>query len=120
MINQLLRYFPRPLPVGVTDFNKFSDRIIGLAGQFADPDSMKWALASNVIHLGAQRAYVADEYFIRALRKAAANQVASQVFQDIKTAQEAKAAAQLAEATAQSEATANASQTQSNQETQKA
>lgn len=102
----LRSYFPRRLPVGLTEFHEWADRIISLAGQFADADSMKWALASQVMHLGAQKAAVSDQYFIRSMRKAAANQVASQVFQDIKTKQQEQQKAQ-AEATANIEGQAS-------------
>lgn len=95
LLLRLLSYFPRPLPVGLTEFDAWSNRIIALSGQFADADSMKWALASNVMHLGAQNAFVSDHYFVKSMRKAAANQVASQVFQDIKLKQQLAAEAKL-------------------------
>lgn len=98
---QLRSYFPRQLPVGITEFYKWSDNIIALSGNFADADSMRFALASQLIHLGAQQSSVSDQFFIRSMRKAAANQVASQVFQDIKQKQLAaqQAAAQQVEVT---------------------
>lgn len=105
-LDLLLSYFPRPLPTGMTQFETWSNRIISQAGQFADVDSMKWALASHVMHLDAVKAYVPDQYFIRALRKAAANQIASQVFQDIKNKQAARA--NTVEATTQPAEVANA------------
>lgn len=106
LLNKLLVLVPRSLPVGMSEFEVWSDRIISLSGQFADTDSMKFALASQVMHLGAQKSRVPDQFFINSMRKAAANQVASQVFQDIKTkqleaAKAAQEAAKLAEATAQ-------------------
>lgn len=100
----LLSYFPRNLPVGLTEFDAFTARVILQAGKFADYDSMKWALASQVIHLGPQASAKPDQYFIRSLRKAAANQVASQVFQDVKAKQQEEAAARAAQT--QAEATA--------------
>lgn len=113
-VNTLLSYVPRKLPVGMTEFENWSERIISLSGPFADADSMKFALASQIMHLGAQKSSVADQYFIRSMRKAAANQVASQVFQDIKIKQQEaqKAAQQQAEATALQETTTDASATQ--------
>lgn len=99
-LDRLLSLIPRRLPVGMTEFHIWADRIISLSGQFADSDSMKFALASQVMHLGAQRSSVPDRYFVNSMRKAAANQVASQVFQDIKTRQLEKA---QAEATASQE-----------------
>lgn len=95
-----LSYLPSKLPVGLTEFNSFSDSIINLSGEFADRDSMKWAIASQIMHLPPQKSTASKQYFIRSLRKAAANQVASQVFQDLKIKQqEAIEAAKTLEAT---------------------
>ena len=93
----------RPLPVGLKEFEEFAARIIAQAGQFADEDSMKFALATSIIHADAAKGSLPDSFFINRLRKAAANQVASQIFQDIKVKQQAAmeaAAKQQAEATA--------------------
>ena len=98
--NLVRSYFPRKFPVGVTEFHAWAERIIALSGKFADEDSMKWALSSALIHLDSTVAAKSDQYFIALMRKAAANQVASQVFQDIKAKQAAAAAAKLAEVTA--------------------
>ncbi len=69
---------------------------------------MKFALASVIIHSDATKSRYSDAYFLERLRKSAANQVASQVFQDVKARQaEAAAAQQLAEATAAKESVAN-------------
>lgn len=98
-----------PLPVGMKEFNEFADRIITKAGPYADEDSMRFALASIVIHADATKAHYSDTYFLERLRKSAANQVASQVFQEIKQKQ-ADAAKQQAEATAALQDVANESQ----------
>lgn len=91
----------RPLPVGMAEFQEFAKRIIEKAGAYADEDSMSFALASIIIHADATKSHYSDNFFLERLRKSAANQVASQVFQDIKAKQ---AAAQFAAATASSEA----------------
>jgi thiamine pyrophosphate-dependent acetolactate synthase large subunit-like protein len=108
-------FFKRDLPVGATEFHKWANNIIDLGGKFADEDSLKFALASAVVHAKHDSSALPDQYFIRLLRKAAANQVASQIFQDIKVKQAAAleeanklAAAQTAEATAQSEPASDA------------
>lgn len=93
---RLFQYIPRTLPVGLTAFHEWAERIISISGNFADSDSMKWALASQIMHLGAQHSRKPDIYFVHSMRKAAANQVASQVFQDIKIKQQ-EAAAKAAE-----------------------
>lgn len=99
----------RPLPVGMTEFNEFATRIISKAGQFADEDSMRFALASILIHADAKYGSLPDSYFVDRLRKSAANQIASQVFQDVKAKQAAalEAAKNQAEATTSPEIVAN-------------
>lgn len=99
---RLMAYLPTNLPVGMTEFNDWSDSIIALSGKYADEDSMKWALATMVLHGDASSGRLSKIYFVHRLRKTAANQVASAVFQDIKLKQEA-AAKQTAEATASPE-----------------
>jgi hypothetical protein len=100
---QLLRlirsYFNRKFPVGMTEFHEWADRIIALSGNFADNDSMKFALASSLLHMDSKIAAKPDQYFVALMRKAAANQVASQFFQDIKAKQAAAQAIQTVEAT---------------------
>lgn len=100
----------RPFPVGMTEFLEWSARIIALAGNFADEDSMKFALCSQLIHLPYDKAEATDRYFVNCLRKAAANQVASQVFHDIKIKQQE--AAKVADTTTHSEVTPKASDEQ--------
>ncbi len=80
-------YLPTLLPVGMTAFNAWADDIIALSGQFADRDSMRFAIASILIHTDAKHGSLPMQYFVKRLRKSAANQVASQVFQDVKEAQ---------------------------------
>lgn len=100
LIKQVLSHVPTKLPVGLTEFNEWADSIIELSGNYADIDSMKYAIASNLIHLPHTKSKVPKAYFVNTLRKAAANQVASQVFQDIKLRQAEEAAKKQAEATA--------------------
>lgn len=94
---QFLATRSTPLPVGTKEFDVWSDSIIELSGQYADRDSMRFALASIMIHADAKHGSLSKKYFIDRLRKSAANQIASQVFQDIKTKQ-AEAAAKQSEA----------------------
>lgn len=104
-IKRLLSYLPTKLPVGTTQFDTFADDIIELSGQYADRDSMRFAIASMIIHADHKAAALSKNYFVTRLRKSAANQVASQVFQDIKTLQDAKL--KQAEVTATTEASNN-------------
>lgn len=105
LISQLLYNMPRRLPVGKAQFEAFSDRIILLCGEFADRQSMIFALASILIHADAKYGRLPDKYFVDRLIKSAANQVASQFFQDIKNEQIAKE--QIAKEKKQAEDTAN-------------
>lgn len=88
-LKRVLSLFPSKLPVSMPKYEAFVNDIIELAGQYADRDSMTWAISNMVIHLPAGTASVPKNHFVRNLRKAAANQIASQVFMDIKTKQEA-------------------------------
>lgn len=96
-IKRLLSYLPTKLPVGTPQFETFADSIIELSGQYADRDSMRFAIASMVIHADHKAASLSKNYFVTRLRKSAANQVASQVFQDIKHKQDEAAKLKQAE-----------------------
>ncbi len=105
LIRRLLSYFPTQLPVGLTEFDAWADDIIELAGAFADRDSMRFVLANQVMHMPPYKSSVPKNQFVRGLRKTACNQIAGQVFQQVKEAQEARRRAEdeakkLAEATA--------------------
>lgn len=87
LINKLRSYLPEPLPVGLAEFHKYADSIIELSGKFADEDSLKFAICSMIMHAGEAKGYLPKQYFVKRLRKVAANQVAGQVFTDIKEKQ---------------------------------
>lgn len=78
---------PYTLPVGLVEFSEFADRIISKAGEFADRESLIYAIAMELIHSDPKTQFT-DEFFVTRLRKVAANQVASQVIQDIKAKQQ--------------------------------
>jgi hypothetical protein len=103
----LLSRFPRKLPAGMTEFEAFIERIVTQTGLIADIDSMKFALSSILIHADSKHGALPDKYFTDRLIKSAANQVASQIFQDVKQKQ-AEAAKQPAEATASPTVTSDA------------
>lgn len=118
LLKQALSLIPTRLPVGLSEFNKFADDIIELSGPIADQESMRYVIATNVINLGPQRSHVAKNYFVRTMVKAAANQVASHVFQDIKIKQqEAQQKAQAEETAKQLEADSASDETKENQKT---
>ncbi len=86
----------QPLPQGMTEFEEWSDRIIAGSLLKADPDSMKFALASMIMHLGPTEAFKDDLYFIHSLRKSAANQIAQARLTQIKLAAQSRLAAEQA------------------------
>lgn len=88
----------RALPIGRTQFTEWADRIISGAHVGATNESLKFSLAAMLMHLGPTEAYREDAFFILQLRKAAVNQTAHTIMQELKEAQEAKQ--KLAEATA--------------------
>jgi hypothetical protein len=95
-IKRLLSHFATKLPVGLSEFESWADSIIELSGPYADRDSMVFAISSALIHADAKHGSLPKKYFVDRLRKAAANQVASQAFQDIKIRQQKAAEAQKA------------------------
>lgn len=99
IITILLAHLPTKLPVGIPEFEEWANSILDISGRFADENSMKFMLATTIMHADAKHGYLPKMYFVTRLRKAAANQVASQVFHDIKTKQAELAAQAAAEAT---------------------
>lgn len=71
------------LPVGMKEFHEWSDYIIFLAGLKATNESQKYALSNMILHLGPTVDAESDAYFVKALRKSAANQVADEYRQRI-------------------------------------
>ncbi len=89
----------RPLPVGMTEFEEWSDRIISGSGLPATRESQQWTLAMMMAALPATQAYESDGYFINCLRKAANSQVCQAKLEQIhadKKAREAFLAAEKA------------------------
>lgn len=82
----------RPLPLGMTEFDEWSDRIISGALISCDVDSQKFACASMLKMMGATEDHKEDIFFIKSLRRSAIQQIA-----DAKLAElQAKAKARLA------------------------
>jgi hypothetical protein len=80
----------RPLPMGATEFEEWSDRIIQGSLLIADATSLKFALANMIMHLGPTESHKEDAFFIHQLRKSAANQVAHAKIEEYKAAYAAK------------------------------
>jgi hypothetical protein len=75
---------PMPLPLGITEFELWSERIISGTSLQADVDSQKFALATMLMHLPPTTDHECDGYFIKALRKSAINQVADQKMRELR------------------------------------
>ena len=102
LLERLLSYFPSKLPAGMSQFDSWAESIIRQVGPIADNTSLRFVLASELMHSDAKKGSLPKNYFISRLQKLAANQVAGQVLTDIKEKQKAaqEAAAKQAEVTA--------------------
>lgn len=101
LVRHALAHIPTKLPQGMAEFETWSNDIIDLY-KMPNNDSIKFALATAVMHLSATDAYKPKAYFGRILIKGAANQIVYAVMNDLKIKQQELAQKQ-AEATAQLE-----------------
>ena len=89
----LLSYLPETLPVGLTEFEAWADEVHRLSGLPTSQESTHQALANMILHVGPRKGdqrptdQLSKQWFVHALRKGAANQIASYVFYTIQTAQ---------------------------------
>ncbi len=102
LYDQIRGLFPSRLPTGVAEFNAWADSIASTYQlPTADQDSVRFSLATQIMHLGPQAASKPKYFFVLAIRAGAAKQIAGNAFQEIKSRhQAAQKAAQAAEATA--------------------
>lgn len=101
------------LPQGIADFENFAVDVIKLA-ELPDNDSTRFAVAAAVLHYPQPefKAYSQPrEYLADVLKRAAANQVAGQIFQDIKLKQQEAHAKAMADAAEHDKKQADASAT---------
>lgn len=109
-INQFLikvrNAFPAPLPRGMEEFETWSNALI-VTYDLPDNDSIKFALATMILHLGPTECDKPKRYFARAVLKGMAAQVASAVMYNLKEKQKAEEAAKLAVVTANGQATSD-------------
>lgn len=111
LIKRILSRLSSPLPVGMVEFEEWSDAIIELLPKGLESvprEDKQFVLASSIQHLGQNKSRVPLHYFVSLMHKAASSQIAGQIFTNIKEAQktrlaEALAAAKLAEDTAKTE-----------------
>lgn len=90
IMNQIKGLIPTAVPVGMSEFQTWADSILDTYPLPADSDSIKFSLATVIMHLGPTAAYRSKFYFFLVLRAGMAKQVAGAVFQDIKLKQMAR------------------------------
>jgi len=102
IIGQMLE--PRPLPLGRSEFEEWSDRLIAGACIPCEPGqeeeliaAQKYAVANMVMHLGPTESHKPDAHFIHSLRKVASNQICHSVIQEFLAEKAAKAEEQKAD-----------------------
>lgn len=82
------------LPIGRKEFDEFAKILIERAG-LPDNDSMRWTVAVMIMHLDPSVSEVETKTFISKLKKAAANEVANAVIQELKAKQKAENEAKI-------------------------
>lgn len=97
LIKHLLSLFPSALPNGLTEFHKWSNEVIELAGA-PNNDSIKFAVATMILHADSTAAFKPKHFFVKSLKKSMANQVAAGLMQELKLKQQEAIAAEQAKA----------------------
>lgn len=93
LFKKLFSYFPTSLPVGMTEFTKWSADIISMS-KVPDNDSTRFTVAVMIFQLNPSEDRKPKRYFIRALNKGAANECANSVATSLKEKQKAAALAE--------------------------
>jgi hypothetical protein len=87
--------FPTAIPVGMTEFEQWAQSIEDTYRlPTNNKDSIRFSLATSIMHLGPTAAYKPKLYFALVLKAGAAKQIAGATFQDIKQRQQQAAANQ--------------------------
>lgn len=89
--------FPSALPNGMSEFDTWANDIIDLYN-FPNNDSIRFALASMIMHSGPTDAYKSKFYFSLMIKSSMAKQIAGAQFQEIKNRQKAEQEALAAKA----------------------
>lgn len=92
--------FPSPVPVGMAEFDTWASDIIDTYS-LPDNNSIKFALATMIMHSGPTDAFKSKHYFMLMVKASMSKQIASAQFQEIKLRQQ-----KLAEQEAQENAKA--------------
>jgi len=79
-------HVPQSLPIGMTEFDHWSDEIIENYG-FPQNDSTKFTLSTMVMHLDHEAAKVPYKTFAKRIKKSMANQIAGEVMHQCKKRQ---------------------------------
>lgn len=88
----------RPLPIGRAEWDAFVERIFsGLCIPGVTKESIAFALADQILHLGPTEDFKEDAFFIHALRKFAVNQTADEMRKEIRDAAKYRLATEEAE-----------------------
>lgn len=111
--NRIRAFFPSQIPQGLTEFESWATSIIEMA-DVPNNDSIRWSLATMVLHLNPTECYKPKEYFIRSLKKSAACEIAAYLMRELK----AKQMAQVEEAKKAAEAAAQQTVVVSNEPVQ--
>lgn len=86
-IKRLLAKRRTKMPQGVTEFNTWCDDIIWTY-DLPNNDSIRFALASEVLHSKPEAAYAPKEYYGFRMLKGASNEVAVAMMRDLKAKRE--------------------------------
>lgn len=90
----LVDFFPSRLPVGLTAFYAWTDRLkfTYFPSGAAPPDdaSFQFSISAMIMHLDSQSAKKPNRFFGKAIYKGAANEVASFVMHDLKAKRDAQ------------------------------
>ncbi len=88
-LKKLLNRIPTTLPQGVTEFETWADDLIDTY-DMPNNDSVRFALATSILHLKSTDAKVPKDYFGRLLIKGAASEIAGNRMQVYKQRQQDK------------------------------
>jgi len=81
----------RPLPMNMPQFEAWSERIIQKANlPTEDMETQQFALAGMILQTSPSDFMRPDEYYVGCLRKAASDQLATQVIQDLREKRQAR------------------------------
>jgi len=83
---KLKNLLPTALPRGMTEFESWASSIIDTY-DFPNNDSVRFALATMILHSGPTDAYKSKHFFSLCVKASMAKQIAGGAFQDIKTRQ---------------------------------